>query len=111
MVFGCNHVLDKCAAGYVGNYSYDEPYISPIYGDMKGFTNMYVTYSKELLSYAGKTFIDKLINAGVNVVYEELDNGLHDIIATGAKSDAAKDAWNRIGKYIETHNTDKCAIA
>ena len=65
----------------------------------------------ELLSYAGKTFIDQLMNAGVNVVYEELDNGLHDIIAIGAKSDAAKDAWKRIGNYVKSQSTDKSAIA
>ena len=112
MVFGCNQVLDKCAAGYVGNHSYDEPYISPVYGDFAGFANVYVTYSKgELLSYAGKTFIDKLMNAGVNVVYEELDNGSHDIIATGAKSDAAKDAWQRIGNYMKSQNAKQYNIA
>ena len=71
-----------------------------------------MTYSKgELLSYAGKTFIDKLMNAGADVVYEELDNGSHDIIATGAKSDAAKDAWNRIGNYVRAQSTSKSAIA
>lgn len=112
IVFGSNHVLDKCAAGYVGNYSYDNPYISPVYGDMKGFTSVYVTYSKgELLSHAGKTFIDKLIRASVNVVYEELDNGSHDIIATGAKSKSAKDAWKRIGSYVKLHGANKSEIA
>ena len=112
MVFGCNNVLDKCAAGYAGTYSFDEPYISPVYGDFEGFANVYLTYSKgELLSYAGKTFIDKLMNAGVNVVYEELDNGSHDIIATGAKSDAAKDAWQRIGNYMKSQNAKQYNIA
>lgn len=112
MIFGCNTVLDKCAAGYAGKHSFEESYISPVYGEFKGIKNVYVTYSKgELLSYAGKIFIDKLMNAGVNVVYEELDNGSHDIIATGAKSDAAKDAWKRIGDYLKEHNVQKSAIA
>ncbi len=112
MFFGCNHVLDKCAAGYAGKHSYDEPYISPVYGDFKGFEKVYVTYSKgELLSYAGKTFIEKLRNADVDVVYEELDNGLHDIIATGIKSDGAKEAWKRIGNYVNAQNESKSAIA
>ena len=111
MVFGCNTVLDKCAAGYAGEYSFDEPYISPVYGDLKGFENVYVTYSKgELLSHAGKVFIDKLMSAGVNVVYEELDNGAHDIIANGVKSDAAREAWQRIGDYVKAHNTSQSAI-
>lgn len=51
------------------------------------------------------------MNAGADVVYEELDNGSHDIIATGAKSDAAKDAWNRIGNYVRAQSTSKSAIA
>lgn len=57
-----------------------------------------------------KSLLISMMNAGVNVVYEELDNGSHDIIAAGTKSEEAQDAWKRIADYLKTYHIQKVIL-
>lgn len=87
---------------YVGGGDYKCPYISPVYGDFKGFPNLLIQGgSHEMLVDDMITVINKAKEAGVNVratIYEGMSHDFQ-LLLTDLKE--SKAAWAEMGEFIK----------
>lgn len=100
VLFGWGNVLEMCADAYADGHDLKDPYISPLYGDFSFLKDkrVYISIAKgEMLENAAAKLADKMKAAGVNVMYDNLDTGMHAIITMYMLSlPETKLAWERV---------------
>ena len=103
--FGWGNVIEMCATGYGNGHDLKDPMISPVFGDFTGFEGLdvYISTAKgEMLERGGALLAKKLKEAGANVIYDNMNSGMHAIIVMTAMSwlPEVKTAWRNINEYL-----------
>lgn len=102
VLFGWGNAIETCAKNYAGSFDLKNPNISPIFGDFTGIKNVYISVGKdEMLAKQGIELATKMKEQGVNVHLDEMNNGMHDIIAMSILPiKEVKIAWRNIYEFM-----------
>lgn len=100
-------ILKYFASLYIGDEDACNPYISPLYADLKGFPPILIQVGgNEVILDDSTRLAKKLKKAGCDVELEIWDKMFHVWHYLGGIIPEAKTAINNIGKFIiKTHNT------
>ena len=76
----------------------ENPYISPMFGDFKGFPKMLIQVgTDEMLLSDSRSVRDKAMAAGVPLEYTEYQGMFHVFQMAGKLIPESKQAWEQIG--------------
>lgn len=105
VLFGWGDAISLCAKAYAGNELLNNPLISPIYDSFNGFENaiIYISVAKgEMLQNAAIELTHKLRKIGATVILDEMNSGVHDVIAMPLITREYKNAWKSLHSVLHT---------
>ncbi len=87
---------------YMGDYDLKTPYISPLFGDLKGFPELHMQAgSYEMLLSDTEDFAKKASEQGVSVEVVIFEGMFHVFPMAGALVPETKEAWKAIEKFLD----------
>lgn len=87
---------------YVGENSPENPYISPLFGELGGFPPILIQVgTSEILYSDSASLAQKAKAAGVKVHFTEYEGMFHVFQAAGNMMPEAKCAWDEVGRFIK----------
>jgi len=93
--------LKQLADMYAPDQELKNPYISPIYADLKGLPPLKIVYDKgELLAVDSKLVAEKAKQAGVSVEVTEYKGCFHAFTTTGKNTPESRDELKASAKFI-----------
>lgn len=100
---GCSLYYDVMDSSYFAGADLKNPYISPIYGDYKGFPNLLVQVgSFEILRDDSLAVVKAAKEAGVNVWHTMYDGVSHDFQITMPMLEETEKAWEEMKAFVES---------
>lgn len=89
---------------YAGQHDLHDPYLSPVYGDYKGFPPMLIqTGEAELLLSDSDTVVKRAREDGVSVDYYTYPGMYHTFYVVNPDFRESRLAWDRIEKWLISH--------
>lgn len=86
---------------YVGEADMKHPYISPVFGDYKGFPPLLIQVgSYEMLLSDSLLVAKKARESGVNVTFQVYKGMFHDFQMAGELIPESKNAWQAVGQFM-----------
>ncbi len=94
----------RCVAAYVGSGSYDDPYVSPVFGDFSGFPPAYlISGTRDLLLSDTVIAHRKLRKAGVVADLHVYEGQSHGDYAWLPKTPEAKEHFQELSAFLLRH--------
>lgn len=88
-------------SSYIGDYDPKEPYISPLFGDYKGFPPMLLQVGGyEMLLSDSLSVADKARQAGVRCRLSVYEGMFHEFQMSMGLFPESREAWSEAGKFI-----------
>ena len=92
------------ASLYVGEDDPKNPYISPIYADLKGLPPMLIQVgSAEILLSDAMRIAENAKNAGVDVILDIWEDMVHMFHMFASWAPEGQEATEKIGKFVQKH--------
>jgi epsilon-lactone hydrolase len=95
-------MLERWASWFCDEADRPNPLVSPIRADLRGLPPIYIQAGRaEILYPSIRTFADRALNQGADVVLETWDEMTHDFQLFGPDSPQSAEALERIGQMID----------
>lgn len=89
---------------YFGKHNFDDPLISPLYGDYRGFPPLMITIgTNEIHLDDGLALAEKAKASGVDVELDIWENMVHAFVIMSSLFPEAKQAMTNICQFIKKH--------
>ena len=90
---------------YAGDCNLKDPYLSPIYADLRGLSPILIqTGSEEILLSDSKKLAEKAEQAGVEVEFIEYQGMYHNFYLLTPSIPESREAWQKIEEFINEFN-------
>lgn len=94
-------VVDDVAEAYLGDVAPETPYVSPLYGDVRGLPPVLIQVGeREMLHSDAERFAAKLAGAGIPVTIEVWPGMVHVWHLHHARLDKGREALARLGAFL-----------